>query len=223
MAVARRRICRGPDHAGPRWLLWTEFHVRKWYDEGKTRPAQLQSQCKACQRMNTRILSAKKRGRSEPYGQRKPPLSPEEIARRRRARHAKWRKNRDPAAAERQREYNREYAAAKRREEGRPIRGSRKLRRVTRDGNVVYQPDEASTVDVTPAREFLKDMIGEGTLSDYIHPKHPSRRAAQRILSGEIPSVSLSTLDRVFVALGRVDMFEELYPPNGSKGHQGDS
>jgi len=85
--MLRHRVCRAPYHAGPRWISWVEFHVKIWGDEEKTWPAQLQSWCKACQRIHLRTVQAKARGRSEPFGPRQVRMSRDEENRRRRIRY----------------------------------------------------------------------------------------------------------------------------------------
>lgn len=114
-----RRLCHSPTHCGPRWLLHTEFYVKRWGDKGKTWPAQLQHHCKTCQRIHTRAVKAKQRGK-EPYKQRAPRLSHEELKRRKRLRYheqkkdKEWLKNRRQLAAE--------LATIKRRDAGVPPR-----------------------------------------------------------------------------------------------------
>lgn len=58
-----RRFCTSKLHQGPRWLLHTEFHVKKWGDIEGTWVAQLQSACKACQRIAARETQARRRGK----------------------------------------------------------------------------------------------------------------------------------------------------------------
>lgn len=116
-----RRFCTSPFHRGPRWLLHTEFHVKKWGDETKTWPAQLQSQCKCCQRQNARVAVAWKRGKKEPY-QKRADHKQDHKARNARRR-AKYRKQmKDPLWREERREYQRMMRAIRARQRGIPPR-----------------------------------------------------------------------------------------------------
>lgn len=115
-----RRFCTSNHHTGPRWLLAIEFHVKVWGDETKTWPAQLQSQCKSCQRISSRIYQGLAK-RGVPYEARVIP-SPltEEERRERRVIKAKRYQNwiNKPGNREDRKEYGRIYQEAKRREAG---------------------------------------------------------------------------------------------------------
>ena len=115
------RCCTYVNHQGPRWRSIIDFHVKVWADSEKTRPQVLQSWCKTCTRLHSRIRNARKRGRDEPYQMQKPGMTKAERAAARRRRHLERMAN-EPEYARRHREKNREAAIFMRRARGIPAR-----------------------------------------------------------------------------------------------------
>lgn len=114
-----RRFCRSPLHAGPRWRQHVDFWVKVWGDETKTWPAQLQSECKACQRTKQRIKAGVQR-RGVPYSVRKPKQTLEERNAQKRVAYKK--RMSTAAGRAKQRQDAREWQTTKRRRDGIPVR-----------------------------------------------------------------------------------------------------
>lgn len=202
-----RRFCTSQLHKGPRWLCHTEFYVKVWGDESKTWPAQLQSRCIACQRIDSRIRSAEKHGR-ELQGIGKPRelggVGRKEILRRKRVRYQEWieQPGNRQRRRDQQREYAREWSAAKRREMGVPERGRRN------------KTETRVMLDAQPLLEWIDSFEGSGDnafsqysrLSD--NTQHALRRARQQGV------MELGAVDRVCVELSREDVLAVLYGSN---------
>lgn len=193
MSVARNfRICRGRDHCGPRWRLAVDFHVKVWGDSSKTWPAQLQSECKACQNRASRIRKARKEGRDLSGVSNRGGVSHQELLRRKRQRYAEAMK--DPEARARRRAQNREAAATRRRRDG--ARAVGPWHRYRDDSSVVW-------VDAGPLLEWLD---GGGGVQLSSGDRQVIDRA--RVAGGRM---NVTTVDRILTALGRPDVFAVLY------------
>lgn len=201
MAVARTfRICRGRDHCGPRWCLAVDFHVKVWGDSGKTWPAQLQSECKACQRKAGRERKAREEGRDvstvKSYSGR---ISRDERLRRKRERYAEAMK--DPEARARRRAQNREAAATRRRR-----RGARAV------GAWHRYRDDSSSVELVDAAPLLEWLEGGGGVQLSWGDKQAVDRAR---VAGRM---KVTIVDRILTALGRPDVFVVLYGGGDGEG-----
>lgn len=139
-----RRFCRSKLHEGPRWVSHTDFHVKVWGDAEKTWPAQLQSVCKACQRMHQREkIGIKRRGKA--FEARKPRMTPEQVRARKRELYQEEKK--DKARMEARRARAREVATFKRRERG---VAARRFRNQQHTGEAIY-------VDAVPFLEWFTE------------------------------------------------------------------
>lgn len=192
-----------------------EFHVKKWGDDEKTWPMQLQSECKCCQRIDGRIRLARKRGHDGPYKPRKPRMTPEQ------ARAAKLRRyyNETPQQRRKRQKRQREDARMKRRLAGVPQRGAGTWERYAheRDGGtgqmrVPKGPflewfDEYVAVtgtDVDGLMLRIEDILGMGS-------QDAAKRAFYRIRY-EQQNVSLFFVDAVAIAVGMPHIVNLLYP-----------
>ena len=192
-----RRFCRARIHAGPRWLLHTDFHVKVWGDAEKTWPAQLQSECKACQNRRARERKAAREGRDvRAVGVRGGAMSRAERLRRKRERYAEAMK--DPEARALRRAQNREAAAVRRRRLGVGVAkgGGYVARREARlaGEDRLYLPVGPLVEWVEPLREGLP-----GELKKLLERVEATGR------------ISVVMADRVCVSLGRPDVMAVLY------------
>lgn len=109
------------------------------------------------------------------------------------------------------REYQREWAAAKRRKEGRPTRGARVPQARSPRG-------KAAQVDATPLLSWVETEQLEQTLT----LSHPTDDGIRVILSRGRKQGTLSeeSVDKVLLHFGRPDMMVVLYPVQESTGSQ---
>ena len=128
--IKGKKHCLSPLHKGPTWLWIGEFYVKVWGDDSKEWPAQTQAICKTCTRLVARVRIAKAKGRSEPYGAKTAGQSAEERKRKKRERYKIWIAGVDKHGVanrikrrNRQRSYQRDRLALKRRAEGVAVRG----------------------------------------------------------------------------------------------------
>lgn len=209
-----RRLCHSPIHCGPRWLLHTEFYVKKWGDDTKTWPAQLQHHCKTCQRIHTRKVKAKQRGHTIPYQQRKPRLSHEEIKRRKRKRYHAQKKN--EKWLKHRRQLANELANIKRRDAGIPARNFKKP--VTGRPNIInaepllrwLEPfiDAHARINQRLNRKLHStNALGELAVEQIFTPNH------WRIITmaQERGSLYDTSADAILSAIGYPHMFSALY------------
>lgn len=188
-----RRICTSKHHLGPRWLPITYFYPKTRVNSPTLTPITFQSWCMTCQRIENREA----RG----FQPRKLRMSPEERKKRKNESH--HRRMQDPEYAarrrEQQREYQRERLAAKRREQGIPARGKRKLTKRGSKEPRVMLPAE-------PLLNYLKTRYDNyhSVLSLNLH-----RRVIEAKHAGKI---ELGAADKILVDLGASHMLHELYP-----------
>lgn len=190
MTVERSyRICRGPEHAGPRWVRAVDFHVKVWGDESKTWPAQLQSWCRACQNRAARERKAIKEGRSvELVTARKGRMGVEESRRRSRERYAEMIGGDE--RRKRLRERSREEAAIRRRKAGIAVRG----------GYSVREPVQEK-VRVRPLKEWLAPLWNQ----------LDERTVKTLDVIDDDGTILITTVDRILTKVGRPDVFRGLY------------
>lgn len=201
MSVIRtHRWCTSKWHVGPRWLSWTCFHVKVWGDEEKDWPAQLQSWCIGCGRIASRRRSAVRRGVELEEGWRGAPraaMSEGERLARKRERYRVWIREpgRREARRDQQREYAREWSAARRREDGVPERG-----RMPKSG-----AETRVMLDSGPLLEWVGEVgeVGRERLGD------AGRIALERGRKQGV--MELGAIDTVCVELGREEMVSVLY------------
>jgi hypothetical protein len=90
--IPGRKLCNSPHHQGPRWILALNFNANGWQSEEKLLPQRLQSICKTCQRVNSRMNNGI-RNRGVPYNPQKPSLRREDVTEFNRQRRARYKLN----------------------------------------------------------------------------------------------------------------------------------
>lgn len=205
--MRRRRLCTAKGHQGQRWRLAVDFHVKVWGDSGKTWPAQLQSECKACQNRAARIRKARKEGRDLSMVSNRGAVSREERLRRKRERYAEAMK--DPEARARRRAQNREAATARRRRDGvRAVGPWHRYRDDSSSSSVVF-------VDAGPLLEWLGELESSGRGGWGGLPRGDKKAVDYARVSGRM---KVTTVDRILTGLGRPDVFAVLYGDGDGEG-----
>jgi hypothetical protein len=195
--MLRHRLCTSPHHRGPRWCSWINFHVKKWGDIQRTWPAQLQSQCKACQRISLRILQAQRRGKPRSYRPRharNPRTHSERMAQK--AIYYRMKMAEDSEWAENRRKNQREASRMRRAAEGVRIKGPwRKYRKV----------EEARMLDPQLLVKALEEMPTTAIAS---LPASMKRRIYE---AREGRLISHAHVDRIFTECGRPELTSIVY------------
>lgn len=218
--VAGRRHCTGPNHQGCRFLPVSYFYVAEWVDEAKTIPKRLQAHCQTCQKIDGRVRQGIQR-RGKPYGQRKPSklglkakpeggyvLETEED----REKYREYQRERYRKLTKKQkddrREYGRIYAEVRRRRNGVTPRSFKNRNTV---------PPGDSYLPFEPFQEWVLEQLKIYTVSELAEILGYSEKQIRRWRDGEdsgkeIQYVSVSTVDRTFMALDRPELMAILYP-----------
>lgn len=113
----------------------------------------------------------------------------------------KWREYRRREDPEDIRRRGREYAANRRRKEGRPVRGSRMKER-----------EADPRLPAAPLARLLKTEIAKHGMEAIVSFTGLDERQLRGIRELECASVKLSTADRIFTGLGYPEKIQELYP-----------
>lgn len=172
-----------------RWRPILDFHVNARDDDGNC--VRLQTICMCCERIRGRIRNGN-RARGRPYEPRKPLMTAEQKLQTRREFYERARK--DPKRAALQREYQRIWAEAKRREKGVPPRNFKHRRTVI---------DKAERIFLDPAPIIAEIERQNGAINqvDLAALAGLPVRAIYRLQVGESKRVRLDVADKLAMAL----------------------